>query len=66
MAKRRKPTTCDKFWRSATSIDMFGERIRFNMDGKETFDTCCGSICTLLIFGVVALYTIFQLRLYNN
>ena len=45
---------------------MFGETVNFNMDGKESFDTCCGSICTFLIMGVVAVYCVFQVRLYNS
>ena len=45
---------------------MFGERVKFNLDGKESFDTCCGSICTFLIFGIVALYCVFQVRLYQS
>ena len=36
------------------------------MDGKTSFDTCCGSFCTLLILGVVAIYGIFQVRLYES
>lgn len=45
---------------------MFGERIQFNLDGKESFDTCLGSMCTILVFGVVALYSLFQIRLYQS
>ena len=66
MAKRRRLTTCDKFWRSTTSFDMFGETMKFNMDGKDSFDTCCGSFCTFAIFAVVALYCLFQIRLYQS
>ena len=69
MAKKngkRRVTPCDKFWRATTSIDMFGERIQFNMDGKESFDTCCGSFCTLIIFCIIAVYTLFQIRLYQS
>ena len=66
MPKERKVSTGEKFWRATTRFDMFGERVRFNMDGKESFDTCCGSFCTLAILAVVALYCIFQVRLYNT
>ena len=66
MNKRKKVSPCDKFWRAGTSFDMFGERVQFNMDGKESFDTCCGSICTLAILGIVTLYALFQVRLYNQ
>ena len=45
---------------------MFGEKMSFNIDGKESFDTCCGSLCTVLILAVVALYALFQVRLYNS
>ena len=66
MPKERKVSTSDKFWRATTKCDLFGERVRFNMDGKESFDTCCGSICTLAITAVVALYCVFQVRLYQS
>ena len=66
MPKRSKPTPCDRLWRSVTSIDMFGERIYLNLDGKESFDTCCGSLCTLIILCVVALFALFQVRLYQS
>jgi len=59
MPKKRRVTACDKFWRSTTQFDMFGEKIHFNMDGKDSFDTCCGSLCTILILGVVAVYVLF-------
>lgn len=45
---------------------MFGERINFNMDGKETYDTCCGSLVTLIVFLAVAVYCLFQIRLYQK
>ena len=67
MAKKRKPPTkCDKFWRMCTSWDMFGEQVKFNLDGKESFDTCCGSLCTLLILLTITVYFFFQMRYYNN
>ena len=40
--------------------------MKFNMDGKESFDTCLGSFCTFAIFGLVALYCAFQIRLYES
>ena len=64
--KRKKPNWFDKIWRTATSIDMFGERVQFNFDGKESYDTCCGALATLLIFGTVAVYALFQIRYYNS
>ena len=64
--KRPKLTPCDRFWRSTTRFDMFGERIYFNMDGKESFDTCCGSFCTLAICAVVTLFVLFQIRFYQS
>ena len=64
--KRQKLTSCDKWWRAATSIDIFGERLYLNLDGKESFDTCCGAICTLLIFCILALMGIFEVRLYQT
>ena len=66
MAKKRKVSKCDKFWRASTRFDMFGERINFNMDGKETYDTCCGSLVTLIVFLAVAVYCLFQIRLYQK
>ena len=36
------------------------------MDGKESFDTCCGSMCTILILAIVAGYALFQVRLYQS
>ena len=49
MFKKRKVGYCDRMWRSCTGYDMFGERIQLNLDGKESFDTCLGSLCTLLV-----------------
>ena len=66
MVKRRKVSFCDKFWRTATRFDLFGEQVKFNLDGKESFDTCCGSLVTLLIFLVVAVYGLFLVRLYQK
>ena len=66
MPKQRKLTTGGRFWRTTTKCDLFGERVRFNLDGKESFDTCLGSFCTLGILAIVALYAVFQIRLYNN
>lgn len=63
---RRKPNLLDKFWRATTKFDMFGESIQFNLDGKESYDTCCGSLATLLILGTVAIYALFQVRYYNS
>ena len=45
---------------------MFGEKISFNIDGKESFDTCLGSFCTLIVFAIVATYAAFQIRLYQS
>jgi hypothetical protein len=38
---------------------MFGEKVYFNMDGKDSYDTCCGSLCTLIILAAVALFVLF-------
>ena len=59
MFKKRKVGWCDRLWRSFTQYDMFGERVQLNLDGKESFDTCCGSLCTLLILCIVAVYSLF-------
>jgi len=64
--KRPKVTSCDKLWRTATSFDMFGERVQLNLDGKESFDTCCGAMCTLIILCAVALFSLFQVRHYKT
>lgn len=66
MIKRRKVSPCDKFWRTSTSIDMFGEHLYLNLDGKESFDTCCGSLCTLMILVVCAIFALFQVRMYES
>ena len=64
--KRRKVSACDKFWRTATSFDMFGERVQLNLDGKESFDTCCGAMCTIIVLAAIAFFTLFQIRHYET
>lgn len=64
--KRHKPGPFDRLWRTVTSIDMFGETVRLNMDGKERFNTCCGALCTLMVLAATAAYCLFFIRLYDS
>ena len=31
------------------SYDVFGSEVKFNLDGKESFDTCFGAFCSILL-----------------
>ena len=42
----------DKF----KQIDSFGESIKFNIKGGETYNTCLGSLITLFIYMTVLIY----------
>ena len=39
------------------SIDYFGERVNFQIEGGESHKTIFGSICTILVFVLICAYT---------
>jgi hypothetical protein len=47
-------------------LDLFGSEIKFNIDGKESFDTCLGACCTILIMGALAALALSQTLMYQT
>ena len=56
MPKKWKPSPCDKVYGKFLDLDMFGEQLRFNMRGREHYETCCGVLFTMAILFVTVLY----------
>lgn len=46
-------------------FDMFGSQISFNVDGRTKWNTCCGSLLTILILIVTIVFGFYQFRKYN-
>ena len=50
-------------------IDSFGVGVKFTIDGGETYNTCIGSISTLLamiLVGSFAIFSTVNMMAYNN
>ena len=60
MKKKWKPGPCDKIYGKFLDIDMFGEPITFNIQGRTHYDTCCGVIFTLAILTITVAYGYFS------
>ena len=48
------------------SLDMFGSSINFTINGKQTYDTWCGAIFTVIIMAIVVCYSQFRIREFFN
>lgn len=55
---KHKPSIYAKF----LSLDMFGESIGFNINGKRTYDTCAGALVSLAVIATVACYAQYKIR----
>ena len=50
---RKKPNV----FSTLRSIDYFGERVNFQIEGGESHKTIFGPICTILVFVLICAYT---------
>ena len=60
MRKKLRPTKCDKMYGKVLDLDMFGEQINFNINGRTHYDTCCGVICTIMILLITVIFGIMS------
>jgi len=61
MRKKRRASPCDKCYGKFLDLDMFGEQITFNIDGRTHYNSCCGVLFTLAIIVIVILCFHFTL-----
>ena len=62
MGRKQKKTCCGETTDRFNAIDMFGSTVNFNISGRTRYNSCLGSLTTILIFLVVACYGIHQMR----
>lgn len=46
----------DKCYGKFLDLDMFGEQINFNIQGRSHYDTCCGVLCTAAVLFLTVLF----------
>ena len=63
--RKAKPTACGRCYGKFLDLDMFGKPITFNVHGRETFDTFCGVLFTLVIAVVTVTYAILVVKRYS-
>ena len=56
MRKKDRPGPVRKCYHRVLNLDMFGEQIKFNVDGRDKYNTCLGMLFTVAILVVTVLY----------
>lgn len=55
-----------RFYYKLCSFDIFGEGIGLNINGRETYKTLLGSMCSLMIYIWCVLFFLDGLKEYND
>ena len=66
MGKKQRPTKSQACYNGYNSIDMFGSEVKFNVDGKERYDTCLGATCSLIIVLLLAALSLSSTVMYKT
>ena len=59
MRKKARPSPFDKCYGKFLNLDMFGETINFNVQGRSHYNTCLGVFSTLAILVITVAYAYF-------
>ena len=62
MGRRQNKTCCGEVTDRFNGIDLFGSTVNFNINGNTRYNSCIGSLTTIIIFVVIAFYGIHQMR----
>ena len=56
MRKKDRAGPIRKCYWKVLNLDMFGEQLNFNVDGREKYNTCLGMLFTLAILFITVVY----------
>ena len=58
--KAKRKSSFQKFANIFKQADQFGETKLFSIDGSDSYQSCCGSLLSLVIFGILMTYAIMK------